>query len=52
MGVPKLGLMLSQNVGRSYLSQIKFILTLQGQYLIVLKIIFPMVYSMLQSDLI
>jgi hypothetical protein len=37
VGVPKLGLLLSQNFGCSYLSQIKFILKIRGQYFIALK---------------
>jgi len=35
--VPKLGLLLSQKFGHSYLSQIKFILRMQGKYFIALK---------------
>jgi hypothetical protein len=45
MRVPKLGLLLSQNFGRSYFSQIKFFLKMQGQYLIAFKTICPMVYN-------
>jgi hypothetical protein len=40
VGVPKLGLSLSQNFGHLYLSQIKSILRAQGQYLITLENIF------------
>ncbi len=43
VGVPKLGLLLSQNFGHSYLFQIKFVLTVQEQYLIAFENIFPMV---------
>jgi hypothetical protein len=51
MGVPKLGLLLSQNFKHSYLFQIKFILKMWGQYLVALKKIFDM-HSMPQSKLI
>jgi hypothetical protein len=47
MGVPKLELLLFLNFGRSYISQIKFVLKVQGQYLISFENIFPMVYNML-----
>jgi len=41
MGIPKLGLLLSQNFGCSYLYQINFIfLKVGGQYFITLKKIF------------
>ncbi len=50
--VPKLGLFVSQNFGHSYISQIKFVLKMQWQYLIALENIFPTLYSMLQLDLI
>jgi hypothetical protein len=50
--VPKLGLLLFQNFGRSYLFQIKSSLKIQGEYLTALENIFPKVYNMLQSDLI
>jgi len=52
VGVPKLGLLLSQNFGRSYICQIKYVLKVQWQYLIALEFFFSMVYSMFQSDLI
>ncbi len=41
-----------QNFGCSYISQIKFDLKIWGQYLIAIKNFLPMVYNMLQSDLI
>jgi hypothetical protein len=40
MEVPKLGLLLFQNFGRSYLSQIKSILRIRRQYLIALQKVF------------
>jgi hypothetical protein len=49
---PKLGILLSQNFGHSYLSQIKFVLKMRGQYLIALKKIFLAMYSKPQSDFI
>jgi hypothetical protein len=52
VGVPKLGLLLSQNFGHSYLSQIKFVLKVRGKYLIALENIFPMVYNKLPFNLI
>jgi len=52
VGVPKLGLLQSQNFGLSYLFQIKSFLKIRSQYLIALKNIFPMVYSTPQLDLI
>jgi hypothetical protein len=45
VGIPKLGLLLSQNFGRSYLSQFKSILRVRGHYLIALENIFPTMYS-------
>jgi len=47
MGVPKLELLLSLNFRRSYISQIKFVLKVRGQYLISCENIFPTVYNML-----
>jgi hypothetical protein len=47
MGVSKLGLLLSQNFGHSYISQIKFILRMKGQYLIAFENIFPTMYNTL-----
>ncbi len=52
VGVLKLGLLLSQNFGCSYLSQIKSILKMQMQYFIILKNIFPTLYNTPQSELI
>jgi hypothetical protein len=52
VGVPKLGILLSQNVGCSYLFQIKFVLRMSRQYLLALENIFPMVYNMFPLDLI
>jgi hypothetical protein len=52
VGVPKLGLLLSQNFGRSYLFQNKFVLNMQRQYFIDLKKIFPKMYFMLQFEII
>jgi hypothetical protein len=52
LGVPKLGLSLSQNFGHSYLSQIKFILKIRGHYLIALKNIFSTMYLMPQLELV
>jgi hypothetical protein len=45
MGILKLGLLLSKNFGRSYISQIKSVLRVWRQYLIALENIFPIVYS-------
>ncbi len=47
-----LGLLLSQNFGRSYFFQIKFVLKMWGQYLITLKKIFLTMYSTPQSNFI
>jgi len=52
MGVPKLGLLLSQSFGCSYLSQIRYVLKIQGQYLIALKKIFSTMYNTPLLDLI
>jgi hypothetical protein len=52
VGVPKLRLLLSQNFGHSYFSQIKLFLRIWRQYLISFKIIFPRVYNMPQSKFI
>jgi hypothetical protein len=52
VGVPKLGFLLSQNFGHPYLSQIKSVMKMQGQYLITLENIFPTVHNMFQLDLI
>jgi hypothetical protein len=52
VGVPKLGFLLSQKFGHSYFFQINFFFRMQGQYLIVLKNIFPMGYNIPQSKLI
>jgi len=51
VGVPKLGLLLSQKILRSYISQIKPIFRMRRQYLIAFKNIFPTVYSTTQSEL-
>ncbi len=51
MGVPKLGPLLSQNFGCSYLFQIKFVLKMQRQHLIFLKKN-PIMYSTPQLELI
>ncbi len=48
----QMGLLLSQNFERSYLSQIKFVLRMRGKYLITFEIIFPMVYNTFQLDFI
>ncbi len=45
VGVPKLGLLLSQNFGHSNLSQIKYILKVQGQYFKTFENIFLTVYN-------
>jgi hypothetical protein len=47
VGIPKLGLLLSQNFGRLYFFQIKFVVKMQGQHLIALENIFSMVYNTL-----
>jgi hypothetical protein len=52
VGVPKLGLLLSQNFGHSYLYQIKSFLRVQRNYFIALENIFPMAYSTFQLNLI
>ncbi len=52
VGVPKLGLLLSQNFGHSYLSQIKSFFSVRGQYFIALENIFPTMYNTFQLDLI
>jgi len=52
MKVLKLGLLLFQHFGCSYLFQIKYVLRMQRQYLIAFKNIFPIMYSMPQLDLI
>jgi len=52
VGVPKLGLLLSQNFGRLYFYQIKSILRVRGKYLIAFENIFPTMCSTFQSDLI
>ncbi len=52
VGVPKLGLLLSQNFRCSHLFQIKFFFKVRGQYLISLENIFPMMYSTVQLNLI
>ncbi len=52
VGVPKLGLLLSQNFKCSYLPQIKHIWSMWGQQLITLKNIFPTVYCTPQSKII
>ncbi len=49
MRIPKLGLLLFQSSGCSYFFQIKLFLKIKGQYLIILKNIFPMVYITPQS---
>jgi len=50
--VPKLGLLLFQNFGCSYFSQIKSVLRMQGQYFISFITIFLTVYNTPQSKLI
>jgi hypothetical protein len=50
--VPKLGFLLSQNFGHSYLSQIKVVLRVWGKYLIFLENIFLMMYNTFQSEFI
>jgi hypothetical protein len=45
VGVPKLRFLLFQNFGPSYLSQIKYVLGVEGQYLIAFENIFPTVYN-------
>jgi hypothetical protein len=52
VGVPKLGLLLSQNFGHLYHSQIESFLRVRGHYYIALENLFSMVYSTLQSNLI
>jgi hypothetical protein len=52
MGVPKLGLLLFQNFGHSYLSQIKLFLKMWRKYLIAFKKIFSTTYITLQLDFI
>ncbi len=47
VGIPKLGFLLSQTFGCSYLSQIKFGLRVQGQYFIALENIFSTMYNTL-----
>jgi hypothetical protein len=52
VGVPKLGLLLSQIFWRLYLPQIELFWSMQGWYLIALKKIFPMMYFTPQSKII
>jgi hypothetical protein len=52
MGVPKLGLLLSQNFGLPYFFQIKYFLRIESQNFMALENIFPMMYNTFQLDLI
>jgi len=49
VGVPKLGLLLFQDFGCSYMFQINFILRVQGQYFIAFENTFLMVYNTFQQ---